>query len=53
MLYRAVDRLELKARSWPWLAKLIRSQAPEEASAAGAPPINSRYRAVVVGYGMG
>ncbi len=51
MLYRLVDRMESSARRRPWLARLLRSQAPEEASAAKAPPINSLHRAVVVGYG--
>ncbi|HET7537225.1 MAG TPA: cation:proton antiporter [Candidatus Didemnitutus sp.] len=51
MLYRFVDRFEATARRRSWLAKLLRSQAPDEASAANAPKLHSRHRAVVVGYG--
>ncbi len=52
MLYRCVDPAERWIRRQPWLNRLVRSQAPAEASAAPAKPRQSaRHAAVVVGYG--
>ncbi len=52
LLYRCVDPAERWIRRQPWLNRLVRSQAPAEASAAPARPHRStRHVAVVVGYG--